>query len=146
MTYIPLNNAGGGRVLSFYIAGRLFGIKAADVAEVLDWRELTVIPNGPKFLLGIFPVRGEVVAAIDLRIQLGLTAVANSRNKFVVLHQRPGEIQFAFSTDSILGLTDLSDVELTADSPKPFISANAVLAGSPIEILDTPALVSSLNP
>ncbi len=145
MMNMPLNNAGGERVLSFYLGERLYGIRAAEVAEILDRRELTVIPNGPKFLLGIFPVRGEIVAVIDLKAQFGINAGTNLEHKLVVLQQRQGEIQFAFSTDSILGLTHIQDAETTAVTADPLISANALLSGSVIEILNTSVLVSTIK-
>jgi purine-binding chemotaxis protein CheW len=46
------------------------------VREILDYRAPFAIPEGPAYLLGLTDVRGRGVATLDLRLKLGLPAVA----------------------------------------------------------------------
>jgi purine-binding chemotaxis protein CheW len=57
---------------TFEVAGQLFGVDVAKVQEVLRFHEYTRVPLAPAAVGGLFNLRGEVIAAVDLRVQLGL--------------------------------------------------------------------------
>jgi purine-binding chemotaxis protein CheW len=57
---------------TFEVADQLFGIDVAKVQEVLRFREYTRVPLAPAAVGGLFNLRGQVIAAVDLRVQLGL--------------------------------------------------------------------------
>src|SRR2546429_8217408 len=51
-----------------------FALPIEQVTEVLWMVELTPVPEGPPWLLGLVNVRGEVIPVVDLRTRLGLPA------------------------------------------------------------------------
>jgi purine-binding chemotaxis protein CheW len=57
---------------TFEVAGQLFGVEVAAVQEVLSFSEYTSVPLAPPAVGGLFNLRGQVIAAVDLRVQLGL--------------------------------------------------------------------------
>ena len=59
---------------TFEVADQLFGVDVAKVQEVLRFHEYTHVPLAPAAIGGLFNLRGQVIAAVDLRVQLGLGA------------------------------------------------------------------------
>jgi len=57
---------------TFEVAGQLFGVEVETVQEVLSFSEYTAVPLSSPAVGGLFNLRGQVIAAVDLRVQLGL--------------------------------------------------------------------------
>ncbi len=57
---------------TFEVADQLFGVEVDTVQEVLSYNEYTPVPLAPPAIGGLFNLRGQVIAAVDLRVQLGL--------------------------------------------------------------------------
>lgn len=57
---------------TFTLDGGLFGIEVERVQEILRYQEMTRIPLAPRAIAGLINLRGQIVAAIDLRRCLGL--------------------------------------------------------------------------
>src|SRR4051794_3423597 len=57
---------------TFEVDDQLFGLDVAKVQEVLSFHEYTPVPLAPRSVGGLFNLRGQVIAAVDLRVQLGL--------------------------------------------------------------------------
>jgi purine-binding chemotaxis protein CheW len=57
---------------TFEVAGQLFGVEVGAVQEVLSFSEYTAVPLASKAVGGLFNLRGQVIAAVDMRVQLGL--------------------------------------------------------------------------
>src|ERR1700749_211095 len=56
---------------TFEVADQLFGVEVHTVQEVLSYNEYTPVPLAPPAGGGLFNLRGQVIAAVDLRAQLG---------------------------------------------------------------------------
>ena len=56
----------------FRLGGEGYALEVMRVQEVLDMQDLTEVPGGPKFLLGVINLRGHVVPVYDLRMSFGL--------------------------------------------------------------------------
>ena len=57
---------------TFLVDGLLFGLPAAEVLELTNARELTRVPLAPPTVVGLMNLRGQIIAAIDLRRRLDL--------------------------------------------------------------------------
>ncbi len=57
---------------TFEVDEQLFGVDVATVQEVLRFHEYTPVPLTQAAVRGLFNLRGQVITAIDLRVQLGL--------------------------------------------------------------------------
>jgi purine-binding chemotaxis protein CheW len=63
---------GSRQYATFEVEDQLFGVPVAIVQEVLSFSEYTPVPLAPQAVGGLFNLRGQVIAAVDLRVQLGL--------------------------------------------------------------------------
>lgn len=54
----------------------VFAVPVETVLEILDMRPMFRVPDAPAYLAGLIDVRGRSVPVIDLRVKLGLPAVA----------------------------------------------------------------------
>jgi purine-binding chemotaxis protein CheW len=59
---------------TFYMKDLFFGIEVHKVQEVLRTQEMTRVPLAPGVLRGLINLRGQIVAAIDMRQRLGIPA------------------------------------------------------------------------
>ena len=57
---------------TFFIKDLYFGIEVRKVQEVLRAQEMTRVPLAPPVLRGLINLRGQIVAAIDMRRRLSL--------------------------------------------------------------------------
>ena len=57
---------------TFYLDQLMFGIESQNIQEVLRTVELTDVPLAPKVIAGLMNLRGQIVAALDLRERLEL--------------------------------------------------------------------------
>jgi len=62
------------QLCTFYLQQLLFGVEVEKVQEVIRYQEMTRIPLSPVVIAGLINLRGQIVTAIDLRHQLGLSA------------------------------------------------------------------------
>ena len=58
--------------LTFGLHTDQFAIDVSKAREILDFANLTKVPQAPKYMLGVLNLRGSVVPVIDLRLKFGL--------------------------------------------------------------------------
>jgi purine-binding chemotaxis protein CheW len=57
---------------TFFLDGHVFGTPVPKIQEVIQSQEMTRVPLAPEVVSGMINLRGQIVAAIDLRRRLGL--------------------------------------------------------------------------
>lgn len=67
-----VNNAGLSALLTFSLAGQLYGLPVTNVARIIEMVALTYLPGAPETIVGLLNVQGKVVPVIDLRLRFGL--------------------------------------------------------------------------
>jgi chemotaxis signal transduction protein len=136
------------RFVAFFIGPSLFGVPASEVAEVAHPVTVTPLPNAPSSLHGIAPLRGEVLAVVDLSGLVGETSEsAMPRPKFVVLNARSdGDTQIAFPVDRMHEIVSLAPAAVT-----PAELGSGVLRGTgtgsfgKLSIIDTAVVAATLE-
>ena len=93
---------------TFEVAGQLFGVEVHTVQEVLSYNEYTPVPLAPPAVGGLFNLRGQVIAAVDLRVQLGLARQALQGPVMNVILRGDGE-PVSLLVDRIGEVVDLED-------------------------------------
>jgi purine-binding chemotaxis protein CheW len=78
------------------------------VQEVLSYSEYTPVPMAPNAVGGLFNLRGQVIAAVDLRVQLGLARQALKGPVMNVILRGDGE-PVSLLVDRIGEVVDLDD-------------------------------------
>ncbi len=61
------------QLCTFFLEGLFFGVEVEKVQEVIRYQEMTRVPLAPAVIAGLINLRGQIVTAIELRHQLGLS-------------------------------------------------------------------------
>jgi len=78
--------------LSFILAGEEYALRILQVKEIIEYTPVTRIPGAPRWVCGVFNLRGRVVPVVDLAVKLGLGPSTLSRwSCIVVVEVRLGE-------------------------------------------------------
>ena len=115
-----------GRFLTLTLGRELFALGIDSVREILDYTDITRIPQAPPFMRGVVNVRGAAVPVMDLAQKLGLGQVTRTINTRIVIMEVTRE-------------GDVAMVGLLADSVK------EVLEIDPDSIAPPPAMGESVD-
>ena len=97
------------RMVTFELDGRLYGVDVNSVQEVLRGQTRTRVPLAPTSVAGLINLRGQVLAAMDLREQLGLPPrSADAAEPMMVVIRVDGE-PIALLVDRIGAVVDVND-------------------------------------
>ena len=94
------------RLVTFTLDDRVYGVDVDAVQEVLRGQPRTRIPLAPTSVAGLINLRGQVLSAVDLREQLGLTAYTADQEPMLVVIRVAGE-PVALLVDSIGSVVDV---------------------------------------
>lgn len=99
--------------LSFLLAGQIFAVPLARVAEICPFHQLNTMPHMPKGVQGILDLRGAVIPVINTRVRMGFSAEATSEN-IIILDQPEGRV--GFLVDRVRSVLTVQAEELTPAS------------------------------
>lgn len=71
--------------LTFKLADEIFALDVAKVREILEYTNITKIPQTPEFMRGVINLRGSVVPVIDMRLKFGLSATEQTINTCIIV-------------------------------------------------------------
>jgi purine-binding chemotaxis protein CheW len=94
---------------TFEVADQLFGLDVAKVQEVMSFDTYTPVPTAPRSIGGLFNLRGQVIAAVDLRVQLGLPPRAKNGDPAMNVIVRTDEESVSLLVDRIGEVITLDD-------------------------------------
>jgi purine-binding chemotaxis protein CheW len=78
---------------TFFLDNLFFGVEVEKVQEVIRYQEMTRVPLSPPVIAGLINLRGQIVTAINLRQQLGLSPSASEcRPMNVVIRREDGPV------------------------------------------------------
>jgi len=73
-------------LMTFEVAGQLFGLDIAAILEIRAWAPLARMPGLPPYVVGLAHLRGSLLPVIDLAARLGWPATQPSaRNAIIVV-------------------------------------------------------------
>lgn len=136
-------------VLEFMLDGNAYGINVAKIKEIINYQEVTLVPNAHPSIEGIFMPRDTMITAIDLKncLQRG-TSVPGGL--FIVTNFN--KLDIAFHVDSVVGIhrvswTDIIKPGTTVSTAEDGVSTGIIkIDGRLIIILDFEKIVSDINP
>lgn len=71
--------------LTFNLDKEIFAVDVAHVREIQEASAITKVPRTPEFMRGVINVRGIVVPVVDMRLKLGLPAVADTIDTCIII-------------------------------------------------------------
>lgn len=136
-------------VLEFKLDGNAYGINVAKIKEIINYQEVTPVPNAHPSIEGIFMPRDTMITAIDLKncLQRG---VSEPGGLFIVTNFN--KLDIAFHVDSVVGIHRVSWREIIKPGSTVSTSEDGVSTGiikfddRLIIILDFEKIVTDINP
>jgi purine-binding chemotaxis protein CheW len=77
--------------LTFALGEEKFAIEVEHVQEVVEFGQVTKVPNAPPYMLGIINLRGQILPLLDTKLKLGLPATVKSRKSRIMVLDIPTE-------------------------------------------------------
>ncbi len=104
-------------VIKFRLVYRDYAAEMRFVREVVLTREITPVPTAPDHIIGVCPVRGEIIPLVDLRVLLSIPEKGlTDLNQVIVLTD--GHITFGILADQITGISLLPVEEIQKAGPE----------------------------
>jgi len=136
-------------VLEFKLDGNAYGINVAKIKEIINYMDVTPVPNAHPSIEGIFMPRDVMITAIDLKncLQRG---VSEPGGLFIVTNFN--KLDIAFHVDSVVGIHRVSWREIIKPGSTVSTSEDGVSTGiikfddRLIIILDFEKIVTDINP
>ncbi len=143
--------AGKKQFSTFLVDKLLFGVEVEKVQEVIRYQEMTRVPLAPPVVKGLINLRGQIVAAVDLRCRLGLRERAATELPMnVVIRHEDGAVSLLVDE-----IGDVLEVEEESFEPPPGTLSGEVrelirgvykLKGSLLIALDTEKVLNVMAP
>ena len=136
-------------VLEFTLDGNFYGINVAKIREIINYQEVTPVPNSHPSIEGIFMPRDKMITAIDLKncLQRG-----ESKPGGLFIITNFNKLDIAFHVDSVVGIhrvswKDIIKPDSTVSNTEEGISTGIIkLEDKLIIILDFEKIISDINP
>ena len=71
--------------LTFALGEEKFAIPVDHVQEVVEFGQVTKVPNAPGYMLGIINLRGRVLPLLDTKLKLGLPATERTQKSRIMV-------------------------------------------------------------
>lgn len=101
--------------LTFKLGEEHFAIEIGKVREVLDFTNITKVPRTPDFMRGVINLRGNVVPVIDLRQNLGMSAIEKTVDTCIVIVEvmmGSESMQVGMLADSVQEVVDIDSSQI----------------------------------
>ena len=136
-------------ILEFKLDGNAYGINVAKIREIINYMDVTPVPNAHPSIEGIFMPRDIMITAIDLKncLQRG---VSTPGGLFIITNFN--KLDIAFHVDSVIGIHRVSWKEIikpdsSISTAEEGISTGIVkIDGRLIIILDFEKIMTDINP
>jgi purine-binding chemotaxis protein CheW len=93
--------------VTFSIGEEMYGIDVGRAQEVLNYTNITHIPNTMSFMKGIIDLRGVIVPLIDIRIKFKLEEKEYDHNTVIIIIEVQG-ILFGMIVDSVSNVVNVA--------------------------------------
>lgn len=136
-------------ILEFKLDGNAYGINVAKIREIINYMDVTPVPNAHPSIEGIFMPRDIMITAIDLKncLQRG---VSTPGGLFIITNFN--KLDIAFHVDAVVGIHRVSWKEIikpdsSISTAEEGISTGIVkIDGRLIIILDFEKIMTDINP
>lgn len=134
--------------ITFSLGGETYAFESVYAAEVIRIPKLVRLPRVQDIIVGVFNLRGGIMAAIDIRPLLGLSlAPITSAGRIIVLKSE--KFSTGLLTEGVQGVESLSvdnfesAVKSLAGAQREFIRGQINCDGRLVMLLDIPKLMVS---
>lgn len=109
------------KYLTFLIDKQYYAFSIKDVKEIIEFQEITNVPEFPDYAKGIINLRGTLIPVIDVRLRFAKNEVEyDDRTCIIILTMNDMEVGFIVDT-----VDEVIDIENDNISPVPRISSDS---------------------
>ena len=135
-------------LITFGIAGQLFGIDIMTIREIRAWSPVTRLPSVPDYVAGVVNLRGTVLPVVDLSVRLGWPATETTPRNPIVVTEFEGQSRglIVHDVNDIVSIeTDTMQQPETGaqDSISHFLEGIAPLDDQMVMVLDLKKLMAA---
>ena len=107
------------QVVEFILGNEHFAIDLFDVREVVEYTNITKLPNSPPYIKGIIDLRGEITTIIDLKQRLNVIDQENideQNSRIIVLDDNITRSKIGIMVDDVSSVStiDVDQVDYTS--------------------------------
>jgi purine-binding chemotaxis protein CheW len=106
----------GEQVVSFRIGGETMAVGVELVSEIVRLRDITEVPQVPRFVQGVMNLRGRIIPVINLRSRLGMTLGEATQHTRIVVVEISGD-SIGMVVDSVDEVMTLAQEDISPPSP-----------------------------
>lgn len=138
------------QIVVFKVGGLEYAVGIDQVQEIIDRAEITRVPHAPKFILGVFNLRGKIIPAVDLMKRLGLGATSNEAK--IIVEVTTEEHTVGILADDVTETTQIpsEDIEppsvMIGDSNQRYIKGIVKKGDRLMSLLNLEALLAKEEP
>lgn len=103
--------ASGRELLIFSIGAEQYAVPIESIAEIIEPRRETPVPNADPAVLGVISLRGTIVTIVDAGRKLGHAGAGNGPDARTIVVQREGEL-IGFKVDRISRVVAVAESEI----------------------------------
>ena len=119
--------------LTFGLGEEKFAIPVDHVQEVVEFGQVTKVPNAPNYMLGIINLRGRVLPLLDTKLKLGLPAtIATQKCRIMVLEIQTQDdriLQIGAMVDVAREVVEINDSQIQAAPEFDDLKSSAPVTG-----------------
>lgn len=107
--------------LTFLLDEEVFALEISKVREVLDFSNVTKVPQTPEFMRGVINLRGSVVPVVDMRSKFAMDRVETTVNSCIIITEVMMEKEASVLGALVDSVQEVLDLEPNQIEPAPRI-------------------------
>lgn len=109
--------------LTFQLDDEVFALEISKVREVLDFSDVTKVPQTPEFMRGVINLRGSVVPVVDMRLKFGMTEAEATVNTCIIIVEVIMDDEASVLGALVDSVQEVLDIEPDQIEPPPRIGS-----------------------
>lgn len=115
------------KIVTFTLAGQVFGIDMKSLIEIREWEEPTPLPSVPAYIRGVTNLRGTVVPVVGLAERLGWEPSKLHARSCILVVSIAGK-QAGFLVDEVADIVAIDEGDIQP-APDVELAEQGVIAG-----------------
>lgn len=117
-----------GKYLTFWTDEQLYGIPIADVVQIVQFQEITSIPESLDYMKGIINLRGSIIPVVDVRIRFGKEPITYTERTCIIVTSLR-DLLIGFIVDGVNEVTDIDPANISEPPSVSRAAQNVFLTG-----------------
>lgn len=115
------------QLVGFIVGDEEYSVPILSIQEIIKPISWTRVPQTPKYVLGVFNLRGSVIPLIDLRLKFGLSATKHTEDTRVIVIKNEDEVA-GFVIDRLTEAIRLKKLDI-GPAPDTALEDNSMIEG-----------------